>query len=79
MTVEWRKSSHSLNEVSCVEVAEVWRRAAGCEAGHCVEIADAPDVVLVRDSKLGDNSPVLTFDREAWAGFVAGVKGGEFG
>jgi Domain of unknown function (DUF397) len=30
----------------------------------------------VRDSKAGGASPVLRFDRAAWAAFVAGLKGG---
>ena len=30
----------------------------------------------VRDSKAGSASPVLRFDRAAWAAFVAGLKGG---
>jgi Domain of unknown function (DUF397) len=30
----------------------------------------------VRDSKAGSASPVLRFDRGAWAAFVADIKGG---
>jgi hypothetical protein len=30
----------------------------------------------VRDSKAGSASPVLRFDRDAWAAFVTGLKGG---
>jgi predicted secreted Zn-dependent protease len=56
----------------------VWRRAARCADGNCVEVATRPGMVLVRDSKL-DDSPVLAFDRETWAVFVAGVRAGEFG
>jgi hypothetical protein len=31
----------------------------------------------MRDSKL-DDSPILRFDRDSWAAFVAGVRAGEF-
>jgi len=30
----------------------------------------------VRDSKAGSASPVLRFDRDAWAAFVTALKGG---
>ena len=55
-----------------------WRKSTRSgAAGHCVEVADAPATVLVRDSK-DVTGPVLTFDRPAWAGFIAGVRAGEF-
>ena len=55
-----------------------WRKSTRSgAAGHCVEVANAPDNVLVRDSKdvIG---PVLTFDTPGWSGFIAGVRAGEF-
>jgi len=33
---------------------------------------------LVRDSKLGDSSPVLTFGEDEWRAFQDAVKAGEF-
>jgi hypothetical protein len=42
---------------------------------HCVEVAATDSAVLVRDSKHAD-SPVLAFDRPAWAAFLAAVKAG---
>jgi hypothetical protein len=54
-----------------------WRRSSDCTSGTCVEVADAEDRVLVRDSKDPAAAP-LTFTREEWAAFVAGVKRGEF-
>ena len=46
-------------------------------AGHCVEIAETPAAVLVRDSK-DANGPVLRFAVAGWQGFIAGVRDGEF-
>jgi hypothetical protein len=45
----------------------------------CVEIAKGPDGWrAVRDSKLGENSPVLTFDAAEWRVFKAGLAAGDF-
>ena len=42
--------------------------------GTCVEIAaNAPGVVPVRDSK-SDDGPVITFDADAFAAFISGVR-----
>lgn len=47
--------------------------------GNCVEVADLPDGHrAVRDSKLGDDSPVLIFTRSEMAAFAAGAAAGEF-
>jgi hypothetical protein len=55
-----------------------WRKSTRSAAnGHCVEIAEVPGVIYVRDSK-DKTGPVLTFDESTWAGFVAGVRDGEF-
>lgn len=59
----WRKSSHSGGTPSnCVEVAHA--RACG--------------VIGVRDSKLGERSPVLVFDAPTFGVLVARVKAGEY-
>jgi hypothetical protein len=42
--------------------------------GNCTEVAARHGAVLVRDSKLGEESPVLSFAPEAWQRFLAGVK-----
>jgi hypothetical protein len=55
-----------------------WRKSSRSgAAGHCVEVADAPAAVLVRDSK-DAAGPVLRFDTLGWTGFIAGVRAGEF-
>ncbi|MCY7342578.1 MAG: DUF397 domain-containing protein [Pseudonocardia sp.] len=60
--LEWRKSSFS-----------------GGNGGDCVEIADLPGGGrAVRDSKLGDTSPILHFTPTEWTAFIAGVHAGEF-
>ena len=56
-----------------------WRRSSWCSANSCVEIAELPDGVAIRDSKSPDTSPILTFSTDEWRSFLAGVKAGEFG
>jgi hypothetical protein len=55
-----------------------WRKSTRSgAAGHCVEVAETPADVLVRDSK-NANGPVLRFGARGWNGFIAGVRDGEF-
>ncbi len=42
----------------------------------CVEGLLVGDDVAVRDSKLGDRSPVLVFSRPAWTALVDEVRSG---
>ncbi|GAA1355882.1 DUF397 domain-containing protein [Streptomyces beijiangensis] len=51
--LEWFKSSFS----------------SSSEPSDCVEVASAPDMVHVRDSKNAEG-PRFAVGREAWAGFV---------
>lgn len=56
-----------------------WRKSSfSGGVGECVEVRWSAGLVEVRDSKLGEASPVLRFTRVEFAAFVAGVKGGEF-
>jgi len=56
----------------------VWRKSnrSGGQ-GNCVEVADTPAVIGLRDSK-DPSGPVLVFGRTEWQDFVDGVKLGEF-
>jgi len=69
----WRKSSYSTFNGSCVEASARWQKSSHCAGGECLEVATAGSV-LVRDSKLGDASPVLSFTRAEWAGFTSALK-----
>ncbi|HEV2639403.1 MAG TPA: DUF397 domain-containing protein [Actinocrinis sp.] len=57
----------------------VWRKASysNTQGGNCVEVADLPDGMAVRDSKDPDG-PTLQFTLAEWQAFVAGIKDGEF-
>ncbi|CAM3543609.1 hypothetical protein STSO111631_22800 [Stackebrandtia soli] len=72
----WRKSSHSSSQGgACVE----WRKSSrsSSQGGACVE-ARTPTSGLfqVRDSKLGNDSPILGIDRGEFAGIVTAMKAG---
>ena len=61
-------------------VAAAWQKSSFCNgASSCVEVAALADGgVALRDSKLGDNSPILRFTSGEWAAFTAGARDGEF-
>ena len=56
-----------------------WRKSSKSSgSGDCCEWASLPNGgVAFRDSKLGDQSPVLTFTQAEWIAFTEGVKAGE--
>jgi hypothetical protein len=59
----WRKSSYSMSNSSCVEVARFdVSRAAGRQ------------LIAVRDSKAAGAGPVLCFESRAWQIFLADVE-----
>jgi uncharacterized protein DUF397 len=58
----------------------VWRKSSrSAQAGNCVEVAtDVMDTALIRDSKLGDSSPIVVLSRKAFASFIGNLKSGRF-
>jgi len=58
LTSEWTKSS----------------RSGSNDQGQCVEARKADLVVQVRDSKLGDTSPILAASPADWRGFLTAVS-----
>jgi hypothetical protein len=68
--MRWRKSTRCESH-ACVEVA--FRRSSRCDHAHCVEVS-VSHRVLVRDSKLGDDSPILSFSPPAWSAFLDHLK-----
>jgi hypothetical protein len=68
----WRKSSYSNSFSNCLEAA--FRKSSHSAGGNCTEAAITGGRVLVRDSKLGEASPVLAFTPEAWQAFLDGVR-----
>lgn len=55
----------------------VWQRSSACSGGNCVEVAEVPGGVLLRDSKNPDVAP-FAFSAEEWNAFLAGAANGEF-
>lgn len=55
-----------------------WRKSSYSNGGgECVEVADLPDNGMgVRDSKLGEQSPIFTLSRAGWIGLLDAVKAG---
>jgi hypothetical protein len=55
-----------------------WRKSSySSDDGNCVEVADLGAHRAVRDSKKPTGGH-LTFPRDQWAAFTAGVRAGEF-
>lgn len=58
-------------------VVATWQKSSFCNGpSSCVEVACVDGSVCVRDSKLGDTSPVLRFTVGQWWSFIAATKSG---
>lgn len=47
-----------------------------CDSGHCVEVQAGDDVGYVRDSKRGEDSPVLEFSDAQWTMLLGDLECG---
>ncbi|WP_103349908.1 DUF397 domain-containing protein [Amycolatopsis sp. CA-128772] len=66
--------------VNALAAATNWHKASfsqGQENG-CVEVGSVPGLIGVRDTKLGDASPILAFTEHEWKMFLRGARNGEF-
>lgn len=56
-----------------------WRKATFSDNNGCVELASlGAGIIGVRDSKLGDASPVLHFTQAEVHAWLSGAKAGQF-
>lgn len=52
-----------------------WRKSSRSGQHDCIEVADnVPGTQLIRDSKLGDASPILNVSPQAYQKFIEAVK-----
>jgi hypothetical protein len=51
-----------------------WGRSSSCASGGCLEAIRDGDMVLVRDSKLGDDSPVQEWPVKEWAELLRVIR-----
>jgi hypothetical protein len=57
-----------------MEEVGTWRKASySATNGNCVEVADAPSLVLVRDATDRDGG-TLSFSADAWQKFIGGLE-----
>ncbi len=55
-----------------------WRKSSRSNGtGACVEVGLTESATGVRDTKLGDASPILVFPRDQWTSFLRSVKSGD--
>lgn len=60
-----------------------WQKPGRCgpDGGNCVEVDLSMfhhGEIAVRDSKLGEDSPILTFDRAEWEAHLTAVRTGQY-
>jgi hypothetical protein len=68
---KWRKSSRSGDQGNCVE----WRKSSRSgDNGQCVETRSHEGVMQVRDSKLGDGSPIFYLEATDFGSLLDNLK-----
>ena len=55
-----------------------WRKSSRSGGNNCVEVALNLETPRIRDSKLGDASPILDVKPSAYAAFLKAVSDGKF-
>ena len=64
--------------MDCYDFSQAtWRKSLRSAAVNCVEVAETPTTIGVRDSK-DRNGPVLRYSPNQWLNFLVGVKNGDF-
>ncbi|THV28722.1 DUF397 domain-containing protein [Glycomyces paridis] len=76
----WRKSTRSSNTAdnNCVECRQSWKkstRSNNTADNNCVEARNICSGFQVRDSKLGQDSPVFELTAADYAGLLRGSRG----
>ena len=76
--ISYKKSSFSIGNGACVEVGTKFRTSSFCGHPGCVEVdtTSIANMVYVRDSKLGVDSPVHRVASQTWTQFVWSIKEG---
>jgi hypothetical protein len=75
--LHFRKAERSDNSgANCVEVAYGSDLHDHCAEGECLAPGIADGSMVVRDSKLGADSPLAVFTPQEWAEFTAQVAAG---
>jgi Domain of unknown function (DUF397) len=58
--------------------AAIWKKSSYSNGqANCVEVANLPSIVAVRDSK-DREGPALIFTPDEWRAFVDGIQNGQF-
>ncbi len=70
--MNWRKSAHCVEDSGCI-AAGTWRKStysSMASSDGCIGAGTGLGVVGVKDTTLGDASPVLEFSTSAWKSFT---------
>ena len=70
----WRKSSYSCGAGECLEAGNYRTSSHSSGVGECTEVGSCAHGVAVRDSKLGEGSPVLKISAREWAAFLSSLR-----
>jgi len=60
-----------------IATAPKFIKSSFCQSDGCVELAFTDDVVLMRDSKIGEDSPVIEIEQATYNAIRQAVLAGE--